>query len=72
MFVFSKVIDQLISPTLLKINSIIDLSRNLPRSKTSYLPNDPVTAVSVSLKTFVAPEGKKCFEYSSLGLTLKV
>ena len=30
MFVFSKVNDQLIGATLLKINSIIDSSRDLP------------------------------------------
>ena len=58
MFVFSKGIDQLVSVTLLKINSIID------SYQTNYLPNNLVTAV-------VAPGGEKCVEYFALGLTLK-
>ena len=61
----------MISATLLKINSIMDSQAVFLDFKENYLPNNHVTAVSVALKRFVAPGGRKYVEYFALGLTLK-
>ena len=53
----------------IKINSTIDLSRDLPGLKTNYLRNNLVTGVSVSLNIFCSTKRK---EYFSLGLAFKV
>ena len=68
MFVFSKVLDQLIGANFLKINSIRDLS-NLD-FKRNYLVDNLIRAVSVSLKTFCSTM-MKCVKYCALELTLK-
>ena len=68
MFVFSKVLDQLIHANLLKINSIRD-SSSLD-FKASYLVDNLIIAVSVSLKTFCSTM-RKCVKYFPLELTLK-
>ena len=69
MFVFSKVLDQLICATLLKINFIIDSLRDVPGLWT-YLLGNLIMTVSVSLKSFCSTT-RKCVEYVALGLTLK-
>ena len=82
MFIFSKIFDQLIRATFLKINPIIDSSRDLAGEKLSsldssrdllernYLPDNIVTTAFVFLKTFFST-GRKCVKYFALGLTLK-
>ena len=66
MFVFSKVLDQLVRAFLLKINSIIDSSRDLP----NYFLDNLIMTVSFSLKTFCSTT-RNCVEYLSLGWTVK-
>ena len=66
MFVFSKVLDQLVRAFLLKINSIIDSSRDLP----NYFLDNLIMTVSVSLKTFCSTT-RNCVEYVALGWTVK-
>ena len=61
MFVFSKVIDQLISAILLELNFIIDTSRDL--SEANYLLNNLVKAVSVSLKVGLSPSKNFLFYF---------
>ena len=63
MFIFSKVLDQLICGNFLKINPIIDSSGDLPEIKRNY--------VFVFLKTIFGTT-RKCVKYSALGLTLKL
>ena len=66
MFVFSKVLDQLVRAFLLKINSIIDSSRDLP----NYFLDNLIMTVSFSLKTFCSTT-RNSVEYLSLGWTVK-
>ena len=66
MFVFGKVLDQLVRAFLLKINSIIDSSRDLP----NYFLDNLIMTVSVSLKTFCSTT-RNCVEYVALGWTVK-
>ena len=69
MFIFSKVLDQLTCITLLKINPIIDSSKNLPGLYLDYyLFDNTIMALSVSLKAFLRHHE----EYAALGLTLKM
>ena len=71
MFVFSKVLDQPIRATLLKINSIIEIYQGICLDfKRNYLLDNLIMAVSVSLKTFCSTT-KNRVEYVALGLTLK-
>ena len=72
MFIFIKVLDQLIRSNFLKLNSIIDSSRDFCLdSNRNYLPDNAIMTVSVFLKTFFSTT-KKCVKYFELGLTLKV
>ena len=74
MFVFGKVLYQLISATLLKMTSITPswIGQGICLYfKRSYLPNNLITAVCVSVKFFCSTEGKKCAKYFPLGLALK-
>ena len=68
MFVFSKVPDQLIPATLLKINSIINTYWTLPELLKNYLSDYLIMAISVSPRTFCT---RNCNKYFVLGLTLK-
>ena len=74
MVIFSKVIDQLISVTLLKINSIIDQGICLD-FKRNCLLNNLGTVVSVSLQTFCSTRRKEvcrifCVRFHPLGVTV--
>ena len=65
LLIFSKVLDQLIRATMLKINSIIDYLEICLESKRSYLPDNLIMVVSVSLnphmhEIFLQLYGMKC------------